>query len=83
MNPSPSGPLMHRQIAGARIADPRDRSPPMTGPHKTPPKLGVDYEAPGLERVGGAGLSAGFVGVPDRLVAAEEGSAACVTGPRA
>jgi hypothetical protein len=83
MNPSPSRPLMHRQIAGARIADPRDRSPPMPGPHKTPPKLGVDYEAPGLERIGGAGLSAGFVGVPDRLVAAEEGSAACVTRPRA
>ena len=57
--------------------------PRWTDPHKTPPKPGVDYEAPGLERIGGAGLSAGFERIPERLVATEDGSSARVTGPRA
>jgi hypothetical protein len=81
--PGTVAPAHTRQIAGARIADPRDRSPRMDWPHKAPPEPGVDYEAPGLERIGGAGLSAGCEGVPERLVATEDGSSACVTGRRA
>lgn len=59
MNPSPSRPLTHRQIAGApQCGPPRSLGPQWTDPQKTPPKPVFDYEAPGLERIGGAGLSA-------------------------